>query len=143
MLGQRRGIDYVNDSIATTPVATVAALEALQDKNIVLIVGGFDRGLDWSRHGADFLTWPPRAVIGLPDNGQRIIDCLRCAGLSPPDGFHLVSDMSSAVAKARELAAAGDTVLLSPGAPSFPQFVDFRDRGRQFAHLCGFETIPD
>ncbi|HLF31545.1 MAG TPA: UDP-N-acetylmuramoyl-L-alanine--D-glutamate ligase [Xanthomonadales bacterium] len=137
-LGQREGIYYINDSIATTPVATVAALEALQDKKIVLLVGGFDRGLDWTPYGSDFLNWPPRAVIGLPENGPRIIESLCRADLSPPAGFHPMPDMSSAVARARELAAPGDTILLSPGAPSFPQFVDFRDRGQQFARLCGF-----
>lgn len=141
-LGLREGIHYVNDSIATTPVATVAALEALHGKKTVLIVGGFDRGLDWSPYGQDFLNWPPLAVIGLPENGPRIIESLRRAGLSPPGGYHPMPDMASAVAKARQLAAPGDTILLSPGAPSFPQFIDFRDRGQQFARLCGFETLP-
>ena len=137
-LGRRDGISYVNDSIATTPVSTLAALEALHHGPVILIVGGFDRGLDWNACGADFLAWPPRAVIGLPENGARIIESLRRAGLSPPIGFHQVLDLAAAVAKARELATNGDTILLSPGAPSFPHFVDYRDRGKQFSSLSGF-----
>lgn len=143
VLGQRHGVTYINDSIASTPVATVAAMEALRDRPIVLILGGMDRGLDWSRYTAAFAQALPRAVIGLPANGPRIIATLRQAGIAPASGFHEVPDMPTAVALARELAAAGDTVLLSPGAPSFPQFIDFRDRGQAFARLCGFAEIVE
>jgi UDP-N-acetylmuramoylalanine--D-glutamate ligase len=143
VLGQRQGVTYINDSIASTPVATVAALEALQDRPIVLILGGMDRGLDWSRYAAAFVQASLRAVIGLPANGPRIIATLRQAGIAPASGFHEVVDLPSAVALARELATAGDTVLLSPGAPSFPQFIDFRDRGQAFARVCGFAEIVE
>jgi UDP-N-acetylmuramoylalanine--D-glutamate ligase len=119
-------------------VSTLAALEAFHHGPVILIVGGFDRGLDWNLFGSDFLTWPPRAVIGMPQNGPRIIESLRGAGLSPAAGYHQVPDLSAAVAMAQQLAIAGDTILLSPGAPSFPNFLDFRDRGSQFTRLCGF-----
>lgn len=138
LLGSRDGIAYVNDSIATTPVSTVAALEAYRHGPVVLIVGGFDRGLDWNPHGRHFLQWAPRAVIALPQNGPRIIESLRRAGLSPVAGYHPLPNLPEAVAMAQRLAVAGDTILLSPGAPSFPDFIDFQDRGRQFARLCGF-----
>ncbi len=143
VLGQRHGVTYINDSIASTPVATVAALEALQDQSIVLILGGMDRGLDWSRYAAAFAHAPLRVVIGLPASGPSIIATLLQAGVSPARGFHEVPDLPTAVLLARELAAAGDTVLLSPGAPSFPQFIDFRDRGQSFALLCGFAEIVE
>lgn len=138
VLGQRHGVTYINDSIASTPVATAAALEALWDRPIVLILGGMDRGLDWSRYAAAFAHAPLKAVIGLPANGPRIIATLRQAGIAPASGFHEEPDLPAAVALARELAVAGDTVLLSPGAPSFTQFIDFRDRGQAFARVCGF-----
>lgn len=139
-LGQLAGVTYVNDSIATTPVATLAALEALQGQAIILIVGGMDRGIDWSCHADAFLEWPPAAVIGLPANGPQIISVLRQAGFSPPRGYHEAVDLPAAMAKVRELVIDGDTVLLSPGAPSFPQFIDFRDRGQAFARLSGLEV---
>lgn len=143
VLGQRHGVTYINDSIASTPVATAAALEALRDRSIILILGGMDRGLDWTRYAADFVRASPRAVIGLPANGPRIIAALRQAGVAPASGFHQAPDLPTAVLLARQLVAAGDTVLLSPGAPSFPQFIDFRDRGQAFARICGFAEIAE
>jgi len=139
-LGQRDGVTYVNDSIASTPFATVAALEALSDRPLLLILGGFDRGLDWSRFAKFFVDAAPNAVIGIPASGPRIIEILKSSGVSPTGGFHQVQDLQSAVTLARSLASPGDTVLLSPGGPSFPQFTDYRDRGNTFARLCGFEV---
>jgi len=138
LLGERDGIAFVNDSIATTPVATVAALDALQDQSVILLVGGFDRGLDWEPYLAEFHRTAPKAVISLPENGPRIIETMRRGQLMPPSGFHDAPDLKGAIELSRQLASSGDTVLLSPGAPSFPQFSDFRDRGQTFARLCGF-----
>ena len=143
VLGQSNAVTFINDSIASTPVATVAALESLGDRPVILIVGGLDRGLDWSRYASAFLDRPPKALIGVPANGPRIMETLRQEGLSPDRGFHEAADLQAAVALAKELAVAGDTVLLSPGAPSFPHFADFRDRGQAFARLCGFEKITE
>jgi len=137
LLGQREGVIYVNDSIASTPVATAAALEALGDRPLLLIIGGYDRGLDWSRYSNAFLSAPVRAVIGLPASGPRILETLRKAGLEPPGGFHEAPDLPAAVELAKAVAVNGDTIALSPGAPSFHQFADYRDRGRTFARLCG------
>jgi UDP-N-acetylmuramoylalanine--D-glutamate ligase len=120
-------------------VATAAALETFAGQAVVLVVGGFDRGLDWTPYLPTFAARTPLAVIGVPDNGPRILEALREAGIRPAAGLHVQADLAAAVALARHLAPAGAIVLLSPGAPSFPQFRDYRDRGRQFAALCGFE----
>jgi UDP-N-acetylmuramoylalanine--D-glutamate ligase len=141
VLGDRDGTTFVNDSIATTPVATVAALDALHDHSVILLVGGFDRGLDWAPYLPAFLRTPPKAVISLPTNGPRIIASMQQGGLAPLSGFYDAPDLQAAVALARQLACAGDTVLLSPGAPSFPHFADFRDRGQTFARHCGFADV--
>jgi len=139
LLGQMNGVSWIDDSISSTPVATAAALEALQDRNVILLVGGFDRGLDWGSYVPGFLDWPPKAVIGMPDNGAAIVEVLRGTGVDPERGLHCVSDLASAVDLALDLARPGDWIVLSPGAPSFPRFIDYRDRGRQFARLCGFD----
>lgn len=144
LLGERAGLRFVNDSISSTPVATVAALEALTGESVTLIVGGLDRGLDWVPYMQAFAARSPRAVIGVPDNGPRILATLRNAGIEPPDGLHEAEDLAIAVRLARGIARSGGTVLLSPGAPSFPRFRDYRDRGRQFAACCGFDLVdPD
>jgi len=138
-VGERSGVRYVNDSISSTPVATVAALESYAGQAVTLIVGGLDRGLDWTPCIQIIATVAPLAVIGLPDNGPRVVAAMREAGICPPLGLHEVEDLGAAVALAGRITPAGAMVLLSPGAPSFPRFRDYRDRGRQFAALCGFE----
>jgi len=139
VVGEQSGVRFINDSISSAPVATAAALEALSGQSITLIVGGLDRGLDWTPYMQAFKTCIPGAVIAIPENGARIVDTMRSAGLQPEKGLHLVSGLQEAVMLAKRITQADGTVLLSPGAPSFPQFKDYRDRGRQFTNLCGFE----
>ncbi len=139
LVGERDGIRFVNDSIASSPVATAAALEALSARPVTLIIGGLDRGLDWAPYIRAFKSGMPQAIIAIPDNGPRIIETLQNAGLHAERGFHEVADLAVAVVLAEKLTVSGGVVLLSPGAPSFGQFADYRDRGRKFARYCGFE----
>jgi len=139
LLGERAGLRFVNDSISSTPVATVAALDSFDAEALTLIVGGLDRGLDWTPYMGAFTARCLQAVIGVPDSGPRIVETLRDAGISPPGGLHLAKDLGEAVTIAGAISAPGAVVLLSPGAPSFPRFRDYRDRGRQFAGWCGFD----
>ena len=139
LIGQKEGIRFVNDSIASTPVATVAALDAFAGEKVTLLLGGLDRGLDWTPYMGRIRARLPRAIIGIPDNGPGIIRELRKAEISPERGLHEVPDLEAGVALARELTDPGGIILLSPGAPSFPHFIDYRDRGRQFSALSGFD----
>jgi UDP-N-acetylmuramoylalanine--D-glutamate ligase len=81
----------------------------------------------------------PWAIITLPDNGAKIFNSLQEAGIQPQGGLHQVTSLAEAVALARELVPENGCVLLSPGAPSFPHFRDFEDRGNQFKTLSGIE----
>jgi len=141
LLGERDGLRFINDSISSTPVATAAALQSLAGQEVTLIVGGLDRGLDWTPYMRTFAELTPRAVIGLPDSGPRIVAALQDAGIRPVAGLHQAAGLADAVTLACRLAVRPGTVLLSPGAPSFPRFVDYRDRGRQFARLCGLDFV--
>jgi UDP-N-acetylmuramoylalanine--D-glutamate ligase len=138
-LGERGGIRFVDDSISSTPVATAAALEALSGRAITLIVGGLDRGIDWKACIRTMQEYPPASIIGVPDNGARVVRAVSAAGIEPALGLHEAADLAAAVALGVELTPAGGILLLSPGAPSFPRFRDYRDRGRRFATLCGFD----
>ena len=138
-VGEREGLRFVNDSVSSAPVATVAALEAFSGEKVTLLVGGLDRGLDWATYMGKIRTELPLAVIGIPDNGPRIISEMKRADVRPECGLHESPNLAEAVALAQEVTPGGGIVLLSPGAPSFPRFRDYRERGLQFAELCGFE----
>lgn len=138
VVGERAGVRYVNDSISTSPVAVAAALQTLGYQGVVLLLGGMDRGLDWSGFASSMRECAPFAIIALPDNGPRIYDCLKLAGVNPEGGLHAVSDLAGAVSLADKLVPEKGCVLLSPGAPSFPHFRDYQDRGEQFIKLSGF-----
>ncbi|HMM58299.1 MAG TPA: UDP-N-acetylmuramoyl-L-alanine--D-glutamate ligase [Rudaea sp.] len=135
-LGMRDGIEYINDSISTTPYATVEALRSLDGRAVSVIVGGFDRGVDWSGFVEYVAAHPPHTIIATGANGARIAESL--GGVR---GFELTqaATMAEAVSRARAQAPAGSVILLSPGAPSFDQFRDYAERGREFVRLAGFD----
>lgn len=135
-LGERDGVDWIDDSIATTPAATLEALRSLAGRDVILLVGGFDRGLDWSAFAAAVFDHPPQAIIANGANRARIIRELHRAGVP---NVHEEATLGEAVARARELARPGAAILLSPGAPSFDQFGDYAERGATFAAAGGFD----
>jgi UDP-N-acetylmuramoylalanine--D-glutamate ligase len=150
-LGERDGITWVNDSISTTPHASLAALEVHRGERVALLVGGHDRGLDWSGFADAMRTRAPAVVItmgeGAGQNGPRIHDLL--APIADGGGFALLAarDLDEAVALARSALRGAGVALLSPGAPSFGAYRDYTERGRHFASLAGFDpdtisTIP-
>lgn len=137
-LGVRDEVNWIDDSIATTPRAVIEALHSHVASEISVIVGGHDRGLDWRPFVEHVRMHPPRAIIVNGANGRRIEALLRedkgtCQ-------LRRVETLTEAVAAAREASAPGSTILLSPGAPSFDQFRDYAERGRRFAELAGFDA---
>lgn len=138
-IGEKAGIRFVDDSISTTPVSVIAALETLGYQNTVVLLGGMDRGLDWGGFARRIADQTPYAIITLPDNGPKILEALKKAGIAPEGGLHQAAQLSDAVALAQKLAPKNGCILLSPGAPSFPHFRDFEDRGNQFKKFSGIE----
>ena len=139
VLGVRDGITYVNDSISTTPHASLAALEVFRDRRVALLAGGHDRGLDWAGFAGAMQARAPLAIVTMGQNGPRIHDLL--APLARTAGFALDSaaDLPEAVDRARAALGGEGVVLLSPGAPSFGPYRDYTERGRHFAGLAGFD----
>ncbi|HEX6833831.1 MAG TPA: UDP-N-acetylmuramoyl-L-alanine--D-glutamate ligase, partial [Rudaea sp.] len=139
-LGELGGVRYINDSISTTPYATIEALRSIADAPTTVLVGGFDRGVEWTAFVDHVRDHPPHAVIAMGANGPAIaqalrrIEPLRCVLVE-------ATTLDAALAQARAATQAGGTILLSPGAPSFDQFRDYAERGRTFARLAGFD--PD
>lgn len=134
-LGEHGDWYWVNDSISTTPLATLAALESLHGHTVTVLVGGHDRGLDWTPFVDAMRSAPACAIICMGGNGGRIETALRAADVACP--IVRVADMVSAVVEARARTPGGGVILLSPGAPSFDQFEDYTERGRRFAELAG------
>lgn len=138
-LGQRDGVAWVNDSISTTPHASLAALECFAGQRIALLVGGHDRGLDWQDFARQVQRQPPLEIITMGANGPRIHALLQPIA-EGRFGLHAASDLAQAVDLARQaLGRQGGVVLLSPGAPSFGAYPDYVARGRHFAELAGFD----
>lgn len=140
-LGEKDGLLYVNDSISTTPMATLAALDLYAGREVAVLVGGHDRGLPWDEFADALRARAPKAVITMGQNGPRIHALL--APVAAQAGFMLEAapDLEAAIGKARAALPAGGVVLLSPGAPSFGPYRNYVERGRHFARLAGFD--PD
>ncbi|MFC5569650.1 UDP-N-acetylmuramoyl-L-alanine--D-glutamate ligase [Lysobacter yangpyeongensis] len=140
-LGARGGLTYVNDSISTTPHASLAALDVFRGRRVALLVGGHDRGLPWDEFAAAMRTCAPLAIITMGQNGPCIHALL--APLAAECGFVLgaAADLADAMRQASDALAGDGVVLLSPGAPSFGAYRDYVARGRHFAELAGFD--PD
>jgi UDP-N-acetylmuramoyl-L-alanine---L-glutamate ligase len=123
------GLTFVDDTLATSPYAAMHAIDAYEGRPLTVIVGGTDRGLDYTPL-RDHLAGRRITVIGIPDSGPRILTAL--AGL-PDVRAELADDLASAVALARKLTPAGGVVLLSPAAPSYGRFRNFEHRSEVFA----------
>ena len=136
-LGTRDGREWINDSISTTPPAALAALASLASREVTLILGGHDRGLDWHDFVAAVKHRPRLRIVAQGASGPRIARALREGAAEPP--LVEVATLAEAVQAARAITPSGGVVLLSPGAPSFDQFRDYAERGRRFAELAGFD----
>jgi UDP-N-acetylmuramoylalanine--D-glutamate ligase len=139
-LGERDGFTFVNDSISTTPHATLAALDCFRDRPVAVLVGGHDRGLPWEDFADEVAKHPPRVIVTMGANGPRIHDLLE--PLAERGVFQLAAahDLADAMMQAKALLVGGGVILLSPGAPSFGAYEDYVARGRHFAELGGFDA---
>ena len=119
------GVEYINDSKATNVNATYYALEC-QNKPVVWIVGGVDKGNDYNEL-MSLVQHKVKAIVALGADNSKIIEAFQ--------GVVEIVDtdsMEKAVRKASRLAEKGDVVLLSPCCASFDLFENYEDRGRQF-----------
>lgn len=140
-LGLSGGLLWVNDSISTTPHASLAALDVFRDRRVAILVGGHDRGLDWSGFAEAMRTHAPAAIVTMGQNGARIHALLQPVAAAVGFALFAAGDLSDAVSKARAALQGEGVLLLSPGAPSFGAYRDYVARGRHFAELGGFD--PD
>ncbi|HTN61889.1 MAG TPA: cyanophycin synthetase, partial [Devosia sp.] len=131
------GVVFVNDSISTTPEATKAALAAYKGPRLALLAGGHERQQDYAELASLLPGYGVTLLICLPVTGARLAEATRQVG----PGIVVLDepDLQSAMQRLFSHRDAFDAVILSPGAPSYNQFKNFEERGRQFVTLA--ETI--
>ncbi len=147
VVGTRDGRLVVDDSLSTAPEAAVAALEAYGDRPVAIIVGGFDRGLDYTPLATACASRvAPTWVLGVPQSGERLVPLIEAA-VAAEKAFHVhveffegPTGFDDAVVRAEQVTPAGGVILLSPGAPSFGRFGDYRERGMHFRSLLGLQA---
>jgi UDP-N-acetylmuramoylalanine--D-glutamate ligase len=139
-IARRGNVRFIDDSLATNPLPTIAALEAVGKGRLALLVGGYDRGVDY-RELAEAIgnRAAPTLIVTLPDNGPAI------GALVASHGDAAV-ERAATIAEAVELATSWlgmeGTVLLSPAAPSFSQFRDWAHRSEAFAQAVADLLAP-
>ena len=126
------GVKIYNDNNATTPEATIAALRAI-GKNIILIAGGADKGLDMSKFVSE-TNERCVAVVLLSGSGTDSLLQATSYKLTAPT-YGPLDSIDQAVSKALELAKQGDAILFSPAFASFGMFKNEYDRNDQFLAL--------
>jgi UDP-N-acetylmuramoylalanine--D-glutamate ligase len=138
------GVTYINDSISTIPEAALAAIESVGPRPITLIVGGADRGLDWSAFARHLAAQPLHAVVALRDTGYTIAKAIeelqQSGGVKHVYAILRASTLEEAVALAAEITPAGGVVLLSPAAPSYNTYRNFEERGGAFINAIALGT---
>jgi len=127
------GVSWINDSIATTPERTLAAIKSFNEP-IILLLGGRDKNLPWDELAAVIHQRVDHVIVfgeaadkilkalGQPKNADRV------------ESIVAKQSLIEALEEANRIAAAGDVILLSPGCTSYDAFKDFEERGETFVN---------
>ncbi len=130
LVRELNGVRWYNDSIATAPERSMAAIHAF-DEPIVLMLGGRDKNLPWDEI-ARLIHKRVDHVVAFGEAAELIQKAVSTVSGERSVDLHQVNDLKQAVLKAAEIATAGDIVLLSPGGTSYDEFKDFAERGETF-----------
>ena len=132
LVRELHGVKWYNDSIATAPERTMAAIRSF-DEPIVLLLGGKDKDLPWEDL-ADLVHENVDHVVVFGQAAEKILGALGRLepGQKRPYSIQRCGSLQEAVHQAAEVAETGDIVLLSPGGTSFDEFNDFAERGEWF-----------
>ena len=123
------GVDFINDSKATNVNAAWYAIESM-NKPFVWIIGGIDKGNDYSELIKVANKKNLKAIICLGDNNDKIVEAFKNKVV-----IEQANDMREAVMKSYNLSDTGDAVLLSPACASFDLFENFEHRGSEFKKM--------
>jgi UDP-N-acetylmuramoylalanine--D-glutamate ligase len=129
---EKNGITFYNDSFATTPESTIAAITSFSEP-LILILGGSSKNSDFTKlvetlHQAKNI----KNIIFIGPEGKRIKELLQQGDNEPNRHIEGATSMGDIFKQIKSVAAKGDVVLLSPACASFGMFKNYKDRGEQF-----------
>jgi UDP-N-acetylmuramoylalanine--D-glutamate ligase len=132
-VGEVDGVQFVDDSLSTNVLPTLAAVDAFGGRRVALLVGGEDRGIDYGPLAAGLAGRPDLLVLCVPDSGPRIAAALREG--APGVDVRDCASLEEATADGYAWARPDGVVLLSPAAPSFGRYRDYQDRADHFVRV--------
>ena len=133
VIGEVGGVVFVDDSLSTNVLPTLAAMDAFPGRRVALIAGGHDRGIDYQPLAQGLAARDaPTLVLAVPDSGPRIQAVIETENPGKVE-VTACDDLGAAVERGYRWALPDGVVLLSPAAPSFGRFRDYRDRSEAFA----------
>lgn len=130
-VGQYDGVFYYNDSISTIPETAIACVNTIRDVD-TLIIGGLDRGIDYTNFEKFLIDSKLVNIICMYDTGRKIFDNI--IGKTDKNVI-LVKDIYEAVECAKKVTKKGRACAMSPAAASYGFFKNFEERGRIFKEL--------
>ncbi len=136
LVRERGGVRWYNDSIGSSPSRTIAGLQAF-GRPVILIAGGYDKHIPYTPLGPVAAERVQTAIL-MGATADAIEQAIRTCSDLP---IIRVADMAEAVAKADEVAGAGDIVFMSPASASFDMYPNFEVRGNHFKQLVN--NLPD
>lgn len=137
-------VRFYNDSKATNTDAVEKALTAFADDDVVLLLGGHDKGTPLAEFAARVVASTVRAVVCYGEARERFLQAFVDANRAGDVELAEAENMRDAVDVARRLARRGDVVLLSPACSSFDEFSGFEERGEAFKeYLAGISVSAD
>jgi UDP-N-acetylmuramoylalanine--D-glutamate ligase len=134
VIGEIGGVTFVDDSLSTNVLPTLAAVEAFPDRRVALIVGGFERGIDYRPLAEGLRSRTTELLlVTVPDNGAHIAAVVDQTGAGPAVTVLESDELTAAVRSGLQWAEPDGVVLLSPAAASFGRYRDYRERAAAFA----------
>ena len=135
-VGKFGGIHYYNDSIATIPEATMHAVRALKNVD-TLILGGKDRGIDYSGLIEFLLKSKVRNIIFIGNAGNRILDGIKSREKNDWQKYFFIDNFEDIEEIIKKFTKPGHICLLSPAASSYDMFENFEERGKAYKRIAG------
>ena len=140
LVRELRGVQYYNDSIASSPTRTIAGLRSFKQK-VILIAGGKDKDIPYDALGPELIEHVKLLVLTGGDVEGSTVPKIAAAAVDAPNyssselPILFVDDFKEAVETAASHAQAGDIVLMSPASTSFDKFANFMERGKLFKDI--------